>query len=225
LSSINWEKTYSSGGHINSWPFSDLISLYYWYCNNLQQKENLLKVFEFGMGTGNNYPFWRALNVDYSGIEYSSSAVRICLEKFPELINRIQIGDFTSALPDKEKYDVICDRAAVTCNNNAKLQRAIDNSFQLLKKGGIFLGVDWYSKNHSDFFATSTNVDANTKCDFLSGQFKGVGAVHFANYADMLDIFKNYEILHLSEKVVTNYFRSDKKDKFASWNIVARKPL
>ena len=59
----------------------------------------------------------------------------------------------------------------------------------------------------------------------MSGQFIGIGQVHFADRGEMLGIFKDFEILELTEKIVTNHYPPEDHYQFASWNIVARKSL
>lgn len=220
-----WEETYSTGRHINSWPWSDLISLYFHFCKLLELKDASPKVLELGMGTGNNYLFWRSLQADYFGIDSSPSAIAICIEKFPELHNRLQTGDFSLLEAGSEEFDIICDRASVTHCRNIELENVISKSFKSLKKGGLYLGVDWFSKNHTDFNSPSSHIDPNTRSDFLTGQFAGIGQVHFSDRADMFDTFKDFEILDLTEKIVTKHYPNQNNQIFASWNIVARKPL
>ena len=220
-----WEMTYSSGKHANSWPWSDLVSLYFRYCKFLVLQDSYPKVLELGSGTGNNYPFWRSLGADYFGIEFSASAVAISIDRFPELQNRLQTGDFSTLESTSECFDIICDRASVTHCSNLDTQKVILSSLNSLKRGGLYLGVDWFSKNHSDYCTPSTHIDANTRSDFMNGQFVGIGQVHFANREEMLGIFKDFEILELTEKIVTSHYPDTDTHQFASWNIVARKPL
>ena len=73
MSTNEWEKTYTSGKHVNSWPWSDLVSLYFRYQKLLGPFDSGPKVLELGPGTGNNFPFWRSLRADYFGIELSAS--------------------------------------------------------------------------------------------------------------------------------------------------------
>jgi hypothetical protein len=220
-----WEATYSSGKHANSWPWTDLVSLYFRYCQFLDLQDSTPKVLELGSGTGNNFPFWHSLGADYFGIEFSATAVAIAIERFPELKNNLLIDDFLLLDSTPESFDVICDRASVTHCCKSEIQKIIANSFCLLKQGGLYLGVDWFSKNHSDFSAPSIKIDSNTRCDFTNGQFVGLGKVHFADRDEMLYMFKDFEILELSEKIITNQYPEVISNPFASWNIVARKPL
>jgi len=219
-----WEETYASGRHINSWPWSDLVSLYFRYLEYLGLRELGPKVLELGPGPGNNFPFWRALSADYFGIEMSPSAIDICIKRYPELAGRLQNGDFSLLESNSRDFDVICDRASVTHCSSIEVQNVITMSFNSLKQGGLYMGIDWFSKNHSDFNLPGTVVDSNTKSGFTSGQFVGLGQVHFVDRAEMLHIFKEFEVLELTEKIVTSHYPNSDSRQFAAWNIVARKP-
>jgi len=199
--------------------------MYFRYRKFLDLPDSYPKVLELGAGTGNNFPFWRSLGADYFGIELSASAVAICIERFPELQSRLQTSDFSTLESAHESFDVICDRASVTHCRNFDVQNVILSSLNSLRGGGLYLGVDWFSKNHTDYLLPSNHIDENTRSDFMTGQFVGIGQVHFADREEMLGIFKDFEILELTEKIVTNHYPDRDTHQFASWNIVARKPL
>jgi SAM-dependent methyltransferase len=198
--------------------------MYFRYRKFLDLPDSYPKVLELGAGTGNNFPFWRSLGADYFGIELSASAVAICIERFPELQSRLQTSDFSTLEFAHESFDVICDRASVTHCRNFDVQNVILSSLNSLRGGGLYLGVDWFSKNHTDYLLPSNHIDENTRSDFMTGQFVGIGQVHFADREEMLGIFKDFEILELTEKIVTNNYPDENTHQFASWNIVARKP-
>ena len=220
-----WDALYSTGKHDNSWPWSDLVSLYFRYFKLLDLQESGPKVLELGSGTGNNFRFWSSQKADYFGIEMSNSAVEICVERFPELRDKLDVKDFSQLDFEIEQFDIICDRASVTHCNNSAVKNTIQSSFKSLKKGGLYFGIDWFSKNHSDFQIPSHQVDSNTRSDFMAGQFMGLGQVHFVNREEILGIFKDFEIIELTEKIVSKHFPAENYHQLASWNVVARKPL
>ena len=67
-----WELTYKKGMHINSWPWSDLVSLVNKYAKSDQNSK--IKILELGCGTGNNIPFLSSLG-QYWGVDFSGTAV------------------------------------------------------------------------------------------------------------------------------------------------------
>ena len=130
-----WEETYRSGRHINTWPWSDLISLYFRNTGQiLSTKPNSpISVLELGPGTGNNIPFWKSINSEYFAIEQSSSAIEYCLERFPELVDNLWCGDFSVFPLQEETFDLVCDRASITHGTTSDIQLALTNTLKCLK--------------------------------------------------------------------------------------------
>ena len=222
MSETNWEIAYSLGNHNNSWPWSDLVSLYYRNVGALPKINGPRRVLELGSGTCNNYPFWKSLGFEYFGVEQSETAIEIAISKFPNLENSLLHGSFERISLDTDFFDVICDRASVTHCNEEQIVEVISESIRVLRNNGIYFGVDWFSKNHSDFSSASVSIDSSTKGGYGRGQFAGLGQVHFASLSDIYGIFHSFEILEISEKYVKNMQKDFAHDIFASWNFVAR---
>lgn len=203
-----------------AWPWTDLISLVYRYAS-----KNLsgLCVLELGCGTGANASFFLASGVDYHAIEGSAAAVSVVHQRFPELRNSVIVGDFTSSFPSSPPFDLVVDRAALTHNSTDAIQHTLTLTWNSLKVGGLYIGIDWFSEGHSDRKYGTPVADENTFTEFSDGQFKGCGKVHFSDESHLRSLFSRFEILSLAEKTVR---RLEPKDDhlFASYNIVARKP-
>ena len=122
----------------------------------------------------------------------------------------------------RRDIDIIIDRAAVTHNDLPAIKRTILNSFDKLKVGGYFIGIDWFSTKHSDFQLGVQGGDRYTRTNIKEGQFKGVGNVHFSDEEHMRSLFLGFDIISLEEKIINNY-ELQNNHQFASWNIVARK--
>ncbi len=221
--SAEWEKCYKDKTQMALWPWSDVVRLVHRFCGPLISAESHNKnVLELGCGAGANIPFFKALKFNYKAIEGSSTIVDFLHLQHPDLIKNIVCGDFTSTQPFADKFDIILDRAAITHNDKRSIKRAVNTVLTSLKPGGLFIGVDWFSENHSDLALGLPINDKSTRNSFTQGQFKGVGKVHFSSEIDLQNIFKDFEILQLEEKMVRSVVPND-KHQFASWNIVARK--
>lgn len=218
-----WESIYSNGKHINSWPWSDVISLFHRYSYLFPRTEKLT-VMELGPGTGNNFPFFSSLGIDYFGIEQSETAVEIIHSKWPELIGKVSTGDFTDIAFSPDSFDLVLDRASVTHASTEEITATVSSTFTSLKPGGLYVGVDWFSTSHGSFGKGAARLDENTEQDFFSGQFQNLGKVHFSDSEHIISLFEKFEMLELSEKVIQHNPNPDQKEIFASWNFVARKP-
>tara|TARA_B100000795_G_scaffold270018_1_gene261908 strand:- start:3674 stop:4351 length:678 start_codon:yes stop_codon:yes gene_type:complete len=220
--SEEWDEIYIKNQQLTSWPWSDLVSLVYRHCASAVSKNG--QVFELGCGAGPNIPFIQSIGMNYYGVEGSYDIVKKLHKKFPELIERIFLGDFTKKdcfkiLP---KIDIIIDRASVTHNDQESISNTLRNSFDLLKPGGHFIGIDWFSTKHSDFILGKMGSDAYTRSEIIGGQFENIGNVHFSDEKHLRYLFSSFDIISLEEKII-NIYEPNNNHQFASWNIVARK--
>lgn len=219
--SEQWDDIYKKREQLTSWPWSDLVSLLFNHCKDVITGGVVL---ELGCGAGPNIPFIQSLGMEYYGVEGSSTIVDNLHQKYPELKNKVMIGDFTNIenFGDIPDIDIIVDRAAVTHNNLSAIQNTLKNCHKRLKYGGYFIGIDWFSTKHSDFQLGVESGDKNTRINIESGQFENIGNVHFSDECHLRYIFSNYEIVSLEEKIINSYEPQNNR-QFGSWNIVARK--
>ena len=220
--SSEWDGIYNKNLQLTSWPWSDMISLVNRYCSDPINRGGV--VFELGCGSGPNIPFIQSLGMSYYGVEGSEIVVKKLHQKFPELREKVTVGDFTqkdcfSRLPE---VDVIVDRASVTHNNQLAIVSTLKNSYDALRYDGYFIGIDWFSTKHSDFGLGCESGDAYTRTNIVKGQFEDVGNVHFSNEKHLRSLFSSFNIISLEEKVI-NVYELKNNHQFASWNIVARK--
>ncbi len=219
--SQEWDVCYDSSTQLSIWPWSDVVSLVSRHCKSIPSSPK--KVLEFGCGAGANIPFFMASGWDYCAIEGSPTIVKVLHSKYPLLKEKIVVGDFTS---DKPFFfgggaDLILDRSSLTTNDTAGIRSGLLNAVEALKPGGLFVGVDWFSAEHSEFANGEPCDDEYTKKNFKSGQFTGLGKVHFSTESHLKEVFEAFEILVLDHKVI-HQTMSAQPYKFASWNIVAQ---
>ena len=221
--SQEWDKCYKDGTQMALWPWSDVVSLVHRFCGPLVScGGSKINVLEMGCGAGANIPFFNALKCNYKGIEGSPTVVEFLHRQYPDLSKNIVCCDFTKSQPFNEEFDIILDRAAITHNDASSIEWTVDTIERILKPGGVFIGIDWFSENHSDFNFGSCLDDRSTRHNFIQGQFKGVGKVHFSSEMSLRKLFSNFEILQLEEKIIRKFVPND-RHQFASWNIVAKK--
>ena len=215
-----WDRFYKNKKSNYFWPWSDLISLI-----NTYKKNNLknCKVLEIGVGNGANIPFFLEKNCKFYGVDSSEYVVKYLKKRFPSLQKNFFSGNFEDIIIKNKKFDLIFDRGAISCGNKeVKIKEIIKLIKFHLKKNGIFIGVDWYSKS-STYYKNKLKISKTKNFfSYTKGPFKGIGNIYFSNKKDLLNNFKNFKILHLEEKKTTSYMKKN-SPTFSSWHIVVKK--
>jgi len=217
--SEEWNKIYKTNLQLSVWPWSDLVSFVNKYRN--KKNKNKISVLELGCGAGANIPFFHQLQYDYYSVEGSSDIVKKLKKKYPKLKQKIKVGDFTNEIPFKTKFNIIIDRGSMTHNDDLAIKKSLMLISKSLKKGGIFMGFDWFSKNDSDF-KKGDKVDNFTKTNIKTGKLKNVGKIYFTDLKNLKKLFNKWKILEIYEKIY-KYHKPQKNFKRASWAIVAKK--
>jgi SAM-dependent methyltransferase len=216
--SAQWDSVYKTGRQQSIWPWTDLVSYVMRYAKPYKTP---FRVLELGCGAGANIPFFKNLNVEYYALEGSSSIIKQLHQSYPEYKDHILVDDFTIRIPFIEKFDLIVDRASLTHNNTKAIKKCISLIKSHLVSQGVFIGIDWFSTEHTEFANGIFNGDHNTKSDFSSGQFKDVGKTHFSDKNHIIELFDEFEIILLEHKIVTREIPIEKY-KFASFNFIAK---
>jgi SAM-dependent methyltransferase len=205
---------------MSQWPWSDLVSYVY---RHARPTSSAFRVLELGCGAGANIPFFKSFGIQYFAVEGSGSVVAKLHQRFPEFAANIVEGDFTSSIPFDGLFDLVVDRAALTHNTTAAITRCLSRVRDAIKPGGTYLGIDWFSTEHSDFSGGEAAEDRNTRTGYSTSQFVGLGRVHFADRDHLENLFKGFEIVALDHKTSRSLIPGD-GHVFASWNIAARRP-
>ncbi len=220
--SNEWEKRYSNNTHLSVWPWSDVVSLVHRHCKNFINAEDI-KVLEFGCGAGANIPLFLSLGMKYFAVEGSATIVKQLHDRYPDLREQISVGDFTVEQPYGNGFKLLIDRASITHNNTESIKSALQIAYDALLPGGIYIGTDWFSTNHTCFNDGKATDDLLTRSDYINGQFAGVGKVHFSDEQHLKELFSNFEIIFMEEKQ-SRLCEPQENHLFASFNIVGRKP-
>lgn len=215
--STDWEASFVQGAR-SVWPWSDLVS----FVMRHARPASGWRVLEVGCGMGPNVPFFASLDVEYFGVDGSATAIGSVRNRYPRFAATVAEADFTCTIPFDGVFDLIVDRAAITHNATADVRSALELVRERLAPHGTYVGIDWFSTQHPDS-ANGNAVDAWTREGFSSGQFRGVGRVHFSDEAHLRELFANFSVDVLEHKIID---RAEPRNEraFASWNVVARKP-
>ncbi len=219
--SNKWEKIYKKKSNYSIWPWSEVVSLFYNHFNLNKFKNKKIKILELGCGAGANIPFFNDKKFDYYAVDGSQTIIKALKVKYPNLKKKIKSCDFTKEIPFQEEFDLILDRASITCNNKKSIISSINLIRGKLKKNGIFFGIDWYSTKSSDARKGKMDGDKFTRKNMKNSIFADAGSFHFSNERMMRNYFKKFKIISFYEKII--YKKINKENKLASWTIVVEK--
>lgn len=182
------------------------------------------KVLELGFGAGANIPFLLSLGVEYFGTEGSATAVERVVKRFEDPRFRAVCCDFTSEIPFPGPFDLVVDRSSLTHNGTVAIQTCLKTLAGVMRPGAKFIGIDWFSTDHSDFPRGVEKEDYFTRGDFPSGQFHEVGWVHFSTKQHLSELFASAEMnLTVLEHKSNRSEMPGRGHTFASWNLVAER--
>lgn len=182
------------------------------------------RVLELGCGVGANVPLFLKLGVDYFAIEGSEAAVRMLHQAYPDLSDRIVVGDFTRDLAFDGVFDLVVDRSAITHNTTASIREVLRMVFDRLRPGGKLLGIDWFSTEYPDALWGEA-LDSHTRTNIQAGQFVGIGAVHFSDQNHVADLLSaaGFVLERLEHKRTELVFPAPGQ-RCGWWNFVASRP-
>jgi SAM-dependent methyltransferase len=198
--SVEWEERFAANKNHSLWPWSDLVS----FCNRYGKLSSDSSVLELGCGVGANVPFFKTLGCDYYAIEGSKSAVNFLENSYPDWKGRFFHGDFTKNIPGENKFDLIIDRSALTHNSTNAIKSALKLVEKRLKPAGIFIGIDWFSKEDDNYREKAESISDNNTKKFKNGliELSGVGEVHFSTYEHLQELFSDFYIIAVEEKIL-----------------------
>ncbi len=217
--SKEWEGLYNANMQISSWPWTNLVSYVMRYA---PPDKPGFKVLELGCGSGANIPFFIKSKVEYYAIEGSSIAVERLWRKYPELKEHILVGDFTKDIPFEMKFDLVVDRGSLTHNSAKAIKICLGLVYEKLKKGGKYIGIDWFSTQNTEYGGGQEDEDIYTRSRYQEGNFLNMGRAHFSDKEHLIDLFSKFTIIRLEHQAQLNEIPQDEYN-WATWNLVASK--
>lgn len=172
-----WEEKYASG-HAQRAPWDSVVSFIFRYAPKGKPRGEI-SILEVGCGTASNLWFAAREGFSVAGVDASKSAIAEAQKRFGEdnLKGDLRVGDFTSLPFTDASFDLVVDRAALTCAGTSAQQKAISEVYRVLKPTGCFLYTP-YADTHASNKAGKPGEDGVT-VDINGGTLQGVGQIRF----------------------------------------------
>ena len=208
-----WEtEIYKKKKQINKYPYNSIVSAVNKSFKN--KKINKSCALDLGCGTGNNLKF--LVNYGFKkviGIDGSKSAINEAKKTLKKNKCELICADFNNYNFGKKKYDLIIDRGSVTHNLKENIDKIFNSLKIALKDEGILIS-HLFSQKHSEF------KNYKSKESFKKSMRVSVGmTANFFSKKDIINSFKDFNILSLSHAVKTDIFT---KEVSAFWYIIAK---
>ncbi|MBF0625060.1 MAG: class I SAM-dependent methyltransferase [Magnetococcales bacterium] len=219
--SPEWDQRYRDHTNMAIWPWSDVVSLVMTHARPAPGGAGY-RVLEVGCGAGANIDFFRSLGVEYCAVEGSAAIVAMLRQRYPDLAERLWVGDFTADLHFPGPFDLVLDRSSLTHNHTAAIRRTLTAIHGVLKPGGVFIGVQWFATDSLEYPQGQAAEDPYTRTGYRQGRFAGVGRAHFSDRDHLLDLLGGFRLEFLQKTTVENQIPEGGALR-AYWNFVARK--
>lgn len=216
-----WEEIYFRGQELNKYPFDHVVSFVWRHRPPKPVSET--RILEIGCGAGNNLWFAAREGFEVAGIDASRSAISYARRRFflEGLRADLRLGDYTSLPFSDGCFDLVFDRAAITCVGMSSARSAVSEVWRVLADGGKFL-FNPYSTRHTSFMS-GRRTDDNLVVDIKGGSLQGHGGICFYSERDMRALFKNgWKILSMRHTETRDEV-DEVLGTVAEWRVIAQK--
>lgn len=220
---IIWEDIYKSG-HQQRAPWDMVVSFVYRF-RPKDKGEAQTKILEIGCGTAGNLKFFAQEGFQVSGIDFSGEAIEKARQKFEAagLKGFLEVGKFEALQFQDNAFDLVIDRAALTCVGESVQRAAIDEVYRVLRPSGFFFYTP-YADTHTSHGSGVEGQDKMTM-QITRGTLQGVGDICFQSRAQVEEKFdkQKWRIHHIEYETRANVTEPTQEELHSSWRVVVQK--
>lgn len=218
-----WEQKYEAG-HSQKYPWDAVVSFVFRHARRIGKANKDIHILEVGCGTGSNLWFAAREGFNVAGVDGSPSAINTLRQRFADesLSGDFHVAGFEHLPFDEAMFDMVVDRAGLTCASRHALPAIIDEVARVMKSGGYFMFTP-YADTHSSYSSGERQTDG-TITSISKGTLVGVGQISFASRSDIDALFPPDKWL-LQAVVRKEHvdMLSSEPNIHAEWQVVAQK--
>ena len=213
-----WEEKYRSG-HQQYYPWDSVVSFVFKNAPKDRPRHEI-KILEVGCGTGAN--LWFAAREGFSivGVDASSNAITRAQSRFEAdgLIGNFRVENFTKLSFETNTFDLVIDRAAITCVDFESAKQASREVKRILKPKGRFF-FNPYSERHSSY---CSGIGDSLKHQINVGTLIETGQIFFYSRNHVMELLAGFNILSLQHMECIEMLEPS-YDLHAEWRVIAEK--
>ena len=151
-----------------------------------------IRLLDAGCGPGACTWFMAREGFQVSGIDGSPTAIQYAAERLKaEGLNAdLRVGDYTSLPWSDELFYGAIDNVSFYANLKADWQRAVDETYRVLKPGGLFFTSSFTTNTWGR--NTGREVEPGSFRDIPEGPFYGRGLAHFVTESELRDLLRHF---------------------------------
>lgn len=190
-----WEQKYLDG-YDTRYPWDTVVSFVFRNAPENKPRQEV-KILEVGCGTGANLWFAAREGFRVYGVDGSATAIDLAKKRFhdDELNGNFYVADFTCLPFDDTEFDLVIDRAALTCVGFAAAQKAIKEIYRVMKLGARFFFCP-YSDRHSSCSSGEQGQDEQ-RMNITLGTMVDAGPICFYGRQQVIKILQDFHLSSL----------------------------
>jgi SAM-dependent methyltransferase len=216
-----WEDAYRNG-HRQNYPWDAVVSFVFRNAPRDRPRDQI-RILEVGCGTGSNLWFAAREGFSVSGIELSPDAIRTAEDRFAAegLAGDFRVGSFDDLpFPDKD-FDLVVDRAALTCADRPTIDRAVGEIGRVTRSASRFF-MNCYADDHTSAGQTSGD-GSKTVANIQTGSLAGLDRITFFSRDQLVDLFEGEWSIESLAKLELRETLEHAAGIHSEWRVVARK--
>lgn len=195
----DWNTRHFHGTH-NKYPFTDVVAFMLGNFPDKAQRKNI-SVLDLGCGGGAHLIFLKEEGFDAYGIDGNTDSVNRANENMAAngySDDRAKEAIFENMPFEADTFDVVIDRAAITCNKAEDIPTIIQEIKRVLKPNGVL-----YSMMLDALMAKNSGGKHLGKGDYsnFSGRLEGAGFLHFTTPNDVQQLFSTLNIIRIEREI------------------------
>tara|TARA_R110002095_G_scaffold71253_1_gene60702 strand:- start:548 stop:1222 length:675 start_codon:yes stop_codon:yes gene_type:complete len=216
-----WEEKYAKGESLNRYPWDKVVSFVYQNYPRSQPKSEI-NILELGFGSACNLWFCAREGFNCSGVEWSESVVKHARNwlQTDGLEADLRQGSFYPLDFESNTFDIIIDRASLTCVTYEDCLKSFKEVARVMKKGGRFCFTP-YSTQHTSCIEGC--LQESGLISISSGTLIGVGDLKFYNEADIRSISQQAGLKIIEMRHIEESYGDSKRGQHAEWFVVLGK--